>query len=942
MKPEKFSGSTSIETFLIQFGICSDYNRWDDADKAAQLKCSLSGSASQVLWDGTAAADMSYNELVGKLMARFGAVGLHERFAAELRSRRRRHNESLAELHADVKRLMALAYPDSAHSQLGQVIARDHFIPALGDREMELKVRDRDPEDLESAFRAAIRIETHLKAYEAEHEREAPRENRNRRDRFDDQRVRLVAPPADQNVNENESADSSVIKLFAQLERSQKERDELSKELGRLRLLAEQTRQTPLAAQPVVQTAAPTVAPTVDVKTGQGMGRGGRPQFARPRSPGACFSYGAKDHYARACPNRGAAPARRNEERPQNSAGVNTENGARTEGVQPAARGITAGVWNKPYLEVVMGSETVLCLLDTGADVSLIPTSKAGGAAVKPTSQKLFAVNGTEISVRGEVEIAASADGVPIRIAGLVSDHVTDVILGIGFLAEHKMLWDFASATVQIAGVSQQMYSKPLRNWCRRVVLADAVTLPPSSESVVSTKVVFEGGVGCVDHGEWATVINEPSPGVSVERTLIPPRTVDVPVRVANLNEAAVEWAAGTVVADLDQVEVYDDGTAQPTPGYSPEQLAILKSMVDGVDDSVTKDERDRLLSLLTEYASAFSLREDEIGHTTVTRHAIDTADALPVRQRLRRQPPAYQTVIKEHVDTILRQGIIEPARSAWAANVVLVKKKDGSYRCCVDYRNLNDITKKDAYTLPRTDMCLDALAGSVYFTTFDMKNSYHQVEVEPGDSDKTAFICREGMFKFKTMPFGLCNAGATFQRLVDMVLTGVSYEICLAYLDDVVLFSRTVAEHFDRLKIVLRRLQDAGLKLKPSKCFLLRKSVTFLGHLVSGDGVSAHPDKVSAVKGWPAPTCVRDVRGWLGLTGYYRRFVQNYAKIVTPLTALLSPKVRWVWTEVEQNAFETLKAALTNPPILAMPAAEGLFTLDTDASNTAIGAVLS
>ena len=274
-------------------------------------------------------------------------------------------------------------------------------------------------------------------------------------------------------------------------------------------------------------------------------------------------------------------------------------------------------------------------------------------------------------------------------------------------------------------------------------MLADAVTLPPSSESIVSTKVVFESGVGRADRGEWATTTTEPSPGVNVAQTLIPQRTVDVPVRVVNLNKTAVHWVAGMVVADLDQVEVYNDGGGQPKPECSPEQLAILQAMVDKVDDSVTKDDRDRLMSLLVEHASAFSLHEDEIGHTTVTRHVIDTADARPVRQRLRRQPPAYQAVIKEHVDSMLRQGIIEPAQSAWASNIVLVKKKDNSYRCCVDYRNLNDVTKKDAYALPRTDMCLDALAGAVYFTTFDMKISYHQVELEPKDADKTAFICR-------------------------------------------------------------------------------------------------------------------------------------------------------------------------------------------------------
>ena len=265
--------------------------------------------------------------------------------------------------------------------------------------------------------------------------------------------------------------------------------------------------------------------------------------------------------------------------------------------------------------------------------------------------------------------------GVPIRIAGLVLNHVTDGILGIGFLFEHRVVWNFESASVQVGEVTQQLHSKPLRNWCRRVVLADAVTLPPSSESIVSTKVVFESGVGRVDRGEWATTTSEPSPGVSVAQTLIPQRTVDVPVRVVNLNKTAVHWVAGMVVADLDQVEVYNDDGGQPKPECSPEQLAILQAMVDKVDDSVTKDDRDRLMSLLVEHASAFSLHEDEIGHTTVTRHAIDTADARPVRQRLRRQPPAYQVVIKEHVDSMLRQGIIEPAQSAWASNIVLVKK---------------------------------------------------------------------------------------------------------------------------------------------------------------------------------------------------------------------------------------------------------------------------
>ena len=172
----------------------------------------------------------------------------------------------------------------------------------------------------------------------------------------------------------------------------------------------------------------------------------------------------------------------------------------------------------------------------------------------------------------------------------------------------------------------------------------------------------------------------------------------------------------------------------------------------------------------------------------------------------------------------MLKQGVIERSLSPWASNVVLVKKKDGSYRCCVDYRQVNALTRKDAYPLPRTDVCLDAMSGSHWFSTFDLRSSYHQVLNKPEDSDKTAFICREGQFKFRTMPFGLCNAGATFQRLMDMVMSGLAFEVCLVYLDDIIVFSSTLEEHFARLCMVLDRITKAGLKLKPSKCHLLQK----------------------------------------------------------------------------------------------------------------------
>ena len=213
---------------------------------------------------------------------------------------------------------------------------------------------------------------------------------------------------------------------------------------------------------------------------------------------------------------------------------------------------------------------------------------------------------------------------------------------------------------------------------------------------------------------------------------------------------------------------------------------------------------------------------------------------------------------------------------------------------------------------------------------------------MEPRDSEKTAFVCREGQFRFKTMPFGLCNEGATFQRLMDIVMSGLALEVFLVYLDDVIVFSFTLDQHLERLRQVLGRIATTGLKLKPSKCFLLLRRVAFLGHLVSGDGISTDPEKISAVVDWPEPRNLREVRSFLGLCIYYRRFVKDFAEIASPLHALSRKGVTFDWTHDCRVAFQQLKKALTSSPNLPMPSGNGTFILDTDASNLAIGSVLS
>jgi len=265
------------------------------------------------------------------------------------------------------------------------------------------------------------------------------------------------------------------------------------------------------------------------------------------------------------------------------------------------------------------------------------------------------------------------------------------------------------------------------------------------------------------------------------------------------------------------------EATTAPSADGRKADLEIITDMLARIDDSVLVHLRDKLRALLHNYSDVFSKDEWDLGWTNVVTHRIYTGNHEPVRQPFRRYPSAHLQAIDKHVADMQRQGIIEPACGPWASNIVLAEKKDGTLRCCVDYRQLNDATRKDAYPLPRTDVCLNAMSGSHWFSTFDLRSSYHQVALDPNDVDKTAFITCRGMYRFRTMPFGLCNAGATFQRLMDLTLTGLNFEVCLAYLDDIIIFSRTPEQHIVRLKQVLERLRRVNLKLKPNKCCLMQ-----------------------------------------------------------------------------------------------------------------------
>ena len=334
----------------------------------------------------------------------------------------------------------------------------------------------------------------------------------------------------------------------------------------------------------------------------------------------------------------------------------------------------------------------------------------------------------------------------------------------------------------------------------------------------------------------------------------------------------------------------------------------------------------------------------DEVsGRTDRVQHRIDVGDAPPVKQRYYPISPARRDIIHAKVDEMLSEGIIEPSNSLWASPIVLVKKPSGDFRLCVDFRKVNLVTKRDSYPLPYMENILSKLREARYISTIDLKNGYWQVPLEDSSKPITAFTVPErGLFQFKVLPFGLHNAPATFQRLMDEVLREEMGTKCFCYLDDIVLVSETYEEHLSSLARIFNKLRSAGLRINKEKSFFCRQELRYLGHVVSPAGIGVDPEKVECILQYPVPKNLKQLRSFLGLISWYRRFIPNFSNFSAPLTQLLKKNQRWDWSEEAQKAFEEFKSCLVKAPILSCPDFSKPFHLQTDASFSGIGAVLT
>ena len=358
------------------------------------------------------------------------------------------------------------------------------------------------------------------------------------------------------------------------------------------------------------------------------------------------------------------------------------------------------------------------------------------------------------------------------------------------------------------------------------------------------------------------------------------------------------------------------------------------------VDPKRTPTERAAILALLQ--PKFFASKQFPLGKATCAVHTIDTGRAYPIAQRLRPTSPLDRETIRSQVQEMLACGAIRPSQSPWASPVVLVSKKDGDTRFCIDYRKLNDVTIKDAHPLPRIVDMLESLRGARYFTTLDAAKGYWQIPMDVSSIEKTAFSCSEGLFEFLVMPFGLCNAPATYQRAMQGILAGLIGHGCLVYIDDILIYSRTFDDHLALLRTVLTRCFDAGILLKADKCDFGKEETEYLGHVISSEGVRQDPKKMDKLRNYPVPTDKRTVRAFLGLASYYRRFVRDFSRIAAPLHELTKADTTFEWTPQTSEAFTRLKEVLTANILLPFPDFASPFIIDCDASDVGMGAVLS
>ena len=552
------------------------------------------------------------------------------------------------------------------------------------------------------------------------------------------------------------------------------------------------------------------------------------------------------------------------------------------------------------------------------------------------------------------VSVGPSTTNIPVCV---LENLPVDVLLGVDWLRASKAIiyWDELLLTFRgkLGSVAISAAVKPENTSSLSATMINPVKIPAYSEMFVEVKI--NDPFAYIPKDQSYNVEGNPrlrdEKGIMIGQGYTHIQNGKLNLLMSNWSDQDVWIPKNRVVATLSPEDspipvMYinpDDPNKPPPPEESLDEKAekienLMKAMnieLDKYDEKYHK----QIIELLYKYRHVFS---DKPGKCTLIQHAIETGDHPPILCQPYREPYKVKPIIQEIIKGMIDDGLIRPSKSPWAFPVVIVPKADGKWRFTVDYRKLNAIVPRDAFPLPRITEHLTALGEANFFTIFDLTSGFWQIGVREEDIEKTAFICSDGLYESTAMPMGLNNSPATFQRLMQRVIpANIRASHALVYLDDIIVFSKTFDEHLKHLDEILGLISNANLTIKPKKVTFGKQEVRYLGHRVTSEGSKPDPAKVAAISNMPVPRCVRDVRRFVNLCGYYRQYIRNFAKRAANLYRLTQDNAKFEFGPKEIEEFNDLKAALTSEPILRRPDWNLPFTLQTDASIHGLGAVL-
>ncbi|UYV60360.1 K02A2.6-like [Cordylochernes scorpioides] len=596
------------------------------------------------------------------------------------------------------------------------------------------------------------------------------------------------------------------------------------------------------------------------------------------------------------------------------------------------------------YLMVVINGNKVRALVDTGASYSVISDAfrrKLNIVMFEGPRMTLKVANNRFVSPIGKCIVKLEISNFMQAFEFLVLSGCShDVILGWNLLEASRAIIDCGRSEIAFS----ETIDDESRDSLKRFFVEEEYIVPPKSSKMitVSTSEVA-GRKSMIAEGSRKLLLDKE---ISIPASLITVLHGKAELWITNFSTQTSLIPSGMCVAyfsEIDECGICSiDDSQHPAENTPPcDQSSVEINIEPCIAPERAPEEKQELLKLVNHYAEIFGPVITSRKSQDSIKHCIITGDSAPIRRMPYRVSPAERRIIQNEVDKMIEADVIQPSESPWASPVVLVKKKDGSWRFCVDYRGLNKITKKDVYPLPRIDDALDCLREARMYSTMDLKTGYWQIEIDEEDREKTAFITPDGLFEFKVMPFGLCNAPRTFERMMDSLLRGLRWTTCLCYLDDVVVYSATFSEHLSRLGAVLNCFRKAGLRLNLRKCCFGADQIKILGHQIDQDGVRPDYEKIKAIAEYPTPANLQQLRSFLGLSSYYRRFIKGYADISRPLNELLCKLSTFKWEEKQENSFESLKRALSSKPVLGHFDESAPTEVHCDASGFGIGAIL-